>query len=114
MMFDALSKELSSLKQGSRETVAGFRVHLLQQVYIQYPGRIRHEHLQEMKQYHFYEGLNPEHQHMLAHKVDGKHPASYPNLLLAAWKLERWAEVRDPLLPKTPQVEDQMFPGHRH
>ena len=38
---------------------------------------------------------------MLAHKVDGKHPASYSDLLLAAQKLERWAEARDPLLPKT-------------
>ena len=34
-------------------------------------------------------------------KVDGKHPTSYSNLLLAAGKLDRWAEARDPLLPKT-------------
>ena len=54
-----------------------------------------------MKWDHFYEGLNPKYQHILAHKVDGKHPASYSNLLLVAWKLERHAEVRDPLLPKT-------------
>ena len=38
---------------------------------------------------------------MLAHKVDGEHPTSYSNLLLAAQKLERWAEARDPLLLKT-------------
>ena len=38
---------------------------------------------------------------MLAHKVDGKHPTSYSDLLLVAWKLERWAEARDTLLPKT-------------
>ena len=38
---------------------------------------------------------------MLAHKVDGEHPAGYSYLLLAAWKLERWAKARDPLLPKT-------------
>ena len=38
---------------------------------------------------------------MLAHKLDGEHPASYSDLLLAAWKLERQAEVRDPLPPKT-------------
>ena len=38
---------------------------------------------------------------MLAHKVDDIHPTSYSNLLLIAWKLERWVETRDPLLPKT-------------
>ena len=38
---------------------------------------------------------------MLAHKVDGKHPTSYSDLLLVAQKLERWAEARDTLLPKT-------------
>ena len=38
---------------------------------------------------------------MLAHKVDGKHPTSYSDLLLAAQKLGRQAEARDPLLPKT-------------
>ena len=38
---------------------------------------------------------------MLAHKVDDEHPVGYSNLLLAAWKLERWAEARDPLLLKT-------------
>ena len=54
-----------------------------------------------MKQDHFHEGLNPEYWCMLAHKVDGKHLASYSDLLLAAWKLERWAEARDPLLLKT-------------
>ena len=35
------------------------------------------------------------------HKVDGEHPAGYSDLLLAALKLERWAEARDSLLPKT-------------
>ena len=34
MTFKALSKELYSLKQGSRENVAEFRVHLSQQVQI--------------------------------------------------------------------------------
>ena len=33
--------------------------------------------------------------------VDGEHPAGYSNLLLVAWKLDRWAEARDPLLPTT-------------
>ena len=44
MTFDALSKELYSLKQGSRENVAKFGVHLLQQVQIlqsEYLGRIK-------------------------------------------------------------------------
>ena len=38
---------------------------------------------------------------MLAHKVDGENPASYSYLLLAAWKLKRWAEDWNPLPPKT-------------
>ena len=38
---------------------------------------------------------------MLTQKVDGEHPASYSNLLLVAQRLKRWAETRDPLLPKT-------------
>ena len=44
MMFDALSKEFYSLKQGSRENVTKFGVHLLQQVQIlqlEYPARIQ-------------------------------------------------------------------------
>ena len=52
MLFDALSKELYSLKQGSRENVAKFGVHLSQQVQIlqlEYPGRIQQEHTEEMK-----------------------------------------------------------------
>ena len=52
MMFNALSKELYSLKQGSRENVAKFRVCLSQQVQIlqsEYPGRIQQEHVEEMK-----------------------------------------------------------------
>ena len=91
MMISALSKELYSLKQGSGENVAEFGVHLSQQVQIlqlEYLGRNQQEHM-EKKQDHFYEGLNPKYQHMLAHKVDGKHPASYSNVLLAVEKLER-------------------------
>ena len=38
---------------------------------------------------------------MLTYKVDGEHPASYSDMLLAAQKLKRLAEARDPLLPKT-------------
>ena len=84
--------------------MAEFAVSLLKQVQIlqlEYMGRIQQEHLEEMKWDHFYEGLNLRYQHMLAHKVDGEHPTSYSNLLLAVWKLERQAEARDPLLLKT-------------
>ena len=38
---------------------------------------------------------------MFVHKVDGKHPANYSNLLLATQKLKRQAEARDHLLPWT-------------
>ena len=56
MTFDALSKELYSLKQGSGENMAKFGVHLSQQVQIlqsEYLGRIQQEHIEEMKQDHF-------------------------------------------------------------
>ena len=104
MMFNTLNKKLYFLKQGSRENVAKFGVHLSRKVRIlqsEYLGRIQQEHVEEMKQDCFYKGLHPKHRCMLSHKVDGKHQASYSNLLLAAQKLERWAEARDPLLPKT-------------
>ena len=79
MMFNTFSKKLYSLKQGSRENVVKFGVCLSQQVQIlqsEYLGRIQQEHEEEMKWDHFYEGLSPKYQHMLAHKVDGKHPTS--------------------------------------
>ena len=38
---------------------------------------------------------------MLVHKVDGKNPVGYSDLLLGARKLERRTENRDPLPPKT-------------
>ena len=107
MMFNALIKELYSLKQGSGENVAEFSVYLLQQAQIlqsEYPGRIQQEHMEEMKWNHFYKGLNPTYWHMLAHKVYGKHPASYSNFLLAVQKLERQTEPRDPLLSKTTKI----------
>ena len=62
MMFDALSKEIYSLKQTSGENVAEFGVHLSQQVQIlqsEYLGRIQQEYVEEMKWDCFYEGLNP-------------------------------------------------------
>ena len=52
LMFEALCKELYSLKQGSGENVATFGVCLSQQVQIlqsEYPGRIQQEHVEEMK-----------------------------------------------------------------
>ena len=54
-----------------------------------------------MKCNHFYEGLNSKYWQMLAHKVDGEHPTGNSDLLLVAWKLERQAEAKDLLLPKT-------------
>ena len=54
-----------------------------------------------MKWDHSYEDLSPKYWWMLAHKVDCEHSSSYSDLLLAAWTLERPAEARDPLLPKT-------------
>ena len=104
MTFDALSKELYSLKQGMGENVAVFRVCLSQQVQIlqtEYPGRIQQEHVEEVKRNHFCEGLRPEYWCMLAHKVSGENPVTYSKFLPAAWKLERWAEARDTLFPKT-------------
>ena len=60
---------------------------------------------------------------MLAHKVDDEHPTSYSNLLLAAWKLERWAKATDHLLLKTtttggstvnqPQTLGNLFPSRK-
>ena len=102
MTFNALSKELYSLKQGLGENVAEFGMQLSQQVQIlqsDYPGRIQQEHKEEVKCDCFYKGLNPEYQQMLAQKVD-EHPANYSDLLLATQKLERWAEAQDPLPPK--------------
>ena len=37
---------------------------------------------------------------MLVHKVNDENPVTYSELLLVAWKLESWAEARDPLLSK--------------
>ena len=104
MTFNALSKELYSLKQGMGENVAEFGVHLSQQVQIllmEYLGRIQQEHVKGVKWDCFYEGLSPEYQQMLAHNVNGENPVTYSELLLAAQKLEKWVEARDPLLPKT-------------
>ena len=92
MTFDTLSKELYSLKQGTGENMAEFRVHLSQQIQILqmgYPDRIQQEHVEEVKWDGFYEGLSPENWQILAHKVDGENPVTYSELLLEAQKLER-------------------------
>ena len=105
MTFDTLSKELYSLKQGMGENEAEFGVCLSQQAQIlqtEYPSRAQQEHMEEVKWDCFYEGLNPEYWQMLAHSVNGENPVIYSKLLPIAWKLERWVEVRGPLLPKTP------------
>ena len=102
--FDTLSKVLYSLKQGMGENMAEFGGCLSQQVqilYMEYPGRIQQGHVEEVKWDCFYEGLSPEYQQMLAHKVDSENPVTNSELFLAAQKLERWVEARDPLLPKT-------------
>ena len=104
MIFDTLSKELYSLKQGLGETLTEYGMCPLQQVQIlqlEYPGRIWPKHLEKIMPDCFYEGLNPKYQWMLAHKVDGENPAGYSDLLLATQKLERRAEARDPLPPET-------------
>ena len=67
---------------------------------MEYPGRIQQEHVEEVKQDHFHGGLSPKYGGMLAHKVDGENPVTYSKWLLAAWKLERQADTRDPLLQK--------------
>ena len=62
-MFDALSKEVYSLKQESWKDMAEFGVHLSQQVQIlqfKYPGSIQQDHVKEMEWDYFYKGLNPE------------------------------------------------------
>ena len=60
---------------------------------------------------------------MLAHKVDGENPAGYSKLLLATKKIQRRAEARDPLPPKTvvasglnmrcSQAQGNLFPSCR-
>ena len=87
MTFNALSKELYSLKQGMGENVAEFRVCLSQQVQIlqmKYPNRIHKEHVEEVKWDPFYKGLSPGYQQMLAHKVNSKNPVTYSKLFLTA------------------------------
>ena len=126
MIFDVLSKKLHSLKKGLGKKVPEFGMHLSQQVQIlqsEYPGRIWPKHMEEMKCDCFYEGLNPKYQCMLAHKIDGENPVGCSNLLLATQKLDRRAEAKDPLLPKSvvtsrlnakyPQTPGNLFPSYK-
>ena len=108
MTFDTLSKELYSLKQGMGENVALFGVCLSQQVQIlqtEYPSRIQQEHVEEVKWHHFYEGLSPEYQPMLAHKVNGEILSPIPNcsLLPRNWK-DGWK-------PETPCSQKPLLLG---
>ena len=62
MTFNALSKEIYSLKQGSNENISQFGVYLfkiVQTLQFEYLGRIQQEHVEELKHNSFYEGLNP-------------------------------------------------------
>ena len=52
--------------------------------------------------------FNPELRCMLAHKVDGDHPSSCSELLLAARKLERQNEARDLLSKTTPSGQSNI------
>ena len=86
-------------------------------------GRLQEEHVEEMKWDNFYKGLSPEYWWMLAHKVDGENPVTYSKLLLAALKLERQVEARDPLPLRTPTTgssnvtlsnsEGNLFPSRK-
>ena len=53
-----------------------------------------------MKQDHFYKGLIPSYQQVLAYKVNGENPVTYSELLLTAQKLERWEEAKTPCSQK--------------
>ena len=48
---------------------------------------------------------------MLPHKVDGEHPAGYSDLLVAAWKLERWKEKKRLSLQPEKDTEISSGPG---
>ena len=45
---------------------------------------------------------------MLAHKANGENHLTFSVLLLAAHILERWTEVRVPVIPKNPPLVIQM------
>ena len=65
MIFDTLSKELYSLKQGMGKNVAEFRVcvfHQAQILQMEHPSGIQKEHVEEVKQDYFCEGLILEYQ----------------------------------------------------
>ena len=117
MMFDPLRKELYSLKQGSWENVAEFRVHLSQQVQIlksEYLGRIQQEQMEEMEWDCFYKGLNPKYWHMWLTKWMVNPLLATPTCSLwpGSWKDGQKLEI--PCSQRPPQLKDQMLPGHSH
>ena len=79
---------------------------------MEYPGTIQKEHMKEVKWDHFYEGLSPKYQWMVS-QVNGENPDTYSELLLAAQKLERWVEAKDPLLQKTTSAGSLNIPTHK-
>ena len=104
MMFDALSKEPlfpQTRIKGEYDQIQGAPVTAGQDTPVRIPREDSAQTCRGDEEGYFYEGLNPKYRWMLAHKVDGEHPTGYSDLLLVAQKLERWAESRDPLLPKT-------------
>ena len=65
-------------------------------------GRIQQEHVEEIKWDHVStRAWTPNISACWPTKWMANTPLATPDLLLAAQKLERWAEARDPLLPKT-------------
>ena len=117
MMFECLSKELYSLKQGSRENVAKFRVHLLQQVQIlqsEYPGRIQQEHVEEMKWIVSMRAWTPNTGACWPTKWMANTLLVTPTCSLQCgnWKDRQKLEI--PCSQRLPWLEDQMLPDHRH
>ena len=63
---------------------------------MEYPSRIQQEHVEEVKWDHLYKGLSPEYWQTLAHQGWWWKSCHLFWIALTAWKLERWAEARDP------------------
>ena len=114
MTFDALSEELYSLRQGTGEYVAEFRVHLSQQVQIlqmEYPSRIQQEHVEEIKWDHFYKNLSPKHWWMLPISSIGETLSPIPSCSLppANWKGKQKPETLHSQKPYCQEFEHNSF-----
>ena len=80
--------------------------------------------MDEMKHDYFYKGLNSKYQWMLAHKVDGEHPAGYSNLILVDWWWEQFSCLQQCIYHQwsDPKICQGLFfgcqsfeqPSHRH